>query len=1016
MKKVLFSSYKSIHFAIASVLWTLVLAFVMAQNGFVTQIAIKSILYDSGVDIGSVRGGIFGVISIDNVAYRDALKARSVNIKIDVFALLDKKLQLDLLDCDVSSLDAQKLSKYIKKLEGKSSFDEVSIRQLRVKLPQCTFGEFVVKSADVGVKNLAFVSNRLLFEYSAILKTNIVNVKAEGLYKDMNYTAKGVLEASGDKYINKLSNDVDFDFNALKSTPFSLKGDDKTLRAEANIKDSAIFYKYGIDATVLNVNSEMLYDLSNNSFVVNSKGLVGSRFGIVDSNFEVSYKDKVAYRGSGVVQAFKEIPLGVFKNNIKIVNPKNKSVNFEGDVHKLTVHAEDVIGTALIKNEPVNIVSSKTIVDVDFDTEDTVVKVDASASSKYGDFDIATIVNQDKKGFVSFDGNVEFKKGKDTTFKAEWTKTLRAKFNGDENTLDVHLAANNMLANIHTDGYDKYDGKLNIPKCNIGDIFIVPERFENSSFAANIDGGYDYKSDSVDLNALFKSMSVLGKSAKISTVKLRKTPKELSVSPCDFQVGSLVGRLGTIQGTQNTFSLESNGLNINSQGNFTDPTKVNLSFDFDKGSEWLNELFEIRKNTLSGKASLSAEIENYFTNPKTKITLKSDAMKAFDFDTSNILLRLSYGAEKMTIDEFGFTHKLQKYEFTKVPTIIIGDNKIEIGSFAINNTLFGKAEYKNDELVANLELKNYKFYNEKLAKLVLNGYASLVRKDGKNYIDGNVVADNVELYYSPKSAKITKDRSIKVINKKAPPKVEDEFFRNTKINIQLSHNGKIVYKTKEASAQLSAYLMYNKEFEQKPGFVGLVTLLNGHYLFEGRKFQIVDGKIALINGQNDDPYVDLTLKLEERDITIFIGAKGSSSAPKLTFWSMPALGEREIMSYLIFGIDDGFGMGKSQVKSDYTTKAIGALSNILSKDVSSELGIKLDKIEISPSEYQKEGKTVNATKVEIGKRVSKDLTVIYKNDVESGVGLQYRLNKNVGIETETRTKGNSIDLFYKQDY
>jgi translocation and assembly module TamB len=187
-------------------------------------------------------------------------------------------------------------------------------------------------------------------------------------------------------------------------------------------------------------------------------------------------------------------------------------------------------------------------------------------------------------------------------------------------------------------------------------------------------------------------------------------------------------------------------------------------------------------------------------------------------------------------------------------------------------------------------------------------------------------------------------------------------------------------------------------------------------LFEGRKFQIANGKIAFINGQNDDPYVDLTLKLEESDITIFIGAKGPSSAPKLSFWSMPALGEREIMSYLIFGIDDGFGMGKSQVKSDYTAKAIGALSNMLSKDISNELGIKLDKIEISPSEYQKEGKTVNTTKVEIGKKVSKNLTIIYKNDVESGVGLQYRLNKNVGIETETRTKGNSIDLFYKQDY
>ena len=92
------------------------------------------------------------------------------------------------------------------------------------------------------------------------------------------------------------------------------------------------------------------------------------------------------------------------------------------------------------------------------------------------------------------------------------------------------------------------------------------------------------------------------------------------------------------------------------------------------------------------------------------------------------------------------------------------------------------------------------------------------------------------------------------------------------------------------------------------------------------------------------------------------------------------------------------------------------MSNALSRDLAMEFGIRLDKIEISPTEtIDKSGKTMQTTKVEIGKKITKDLTVIYKNDIESSVVFEYKVNKNVNVESQAGRKS-SIDIFYKQDY
>jgi len=1013
-------SYKSLHFAIISILWTAAILFALVQNGFLSEVAIRTVTFNSGVHIGRISGGIFGVLRLENVRYKDIVSAKSINIKLNVFELLDRNIEMDLLDIDSLKFDEHKLAKELNSTsnsKGDELFNSVHIGRINITFLEHNLSSLLIKKADVKINDFSYVFKRVIFDYTADIKTNIVDIECEGLFKDMNYTAGGTLKASGDQLINKLADDVDFDFNALKETEFMLKGDDKSIWMGANIKNSGIFYKYGVDAKIQDIQSQLFYDLKKKTFKVASRGLVDTRYGQVDSSFDVTYDNGIRYRGSGSVRKFGVIPLGHFKKYVKVLSSENKSVSFSGDTDSVSVNAVGTRGKVLLGDTDVDITDSNTTAEYNFRKKLLKVGVDASAVTKYCNLDINTVVVEDDKNSTTFHGYVVTRNSKDSILTSELINSLKGSFNGDENRLSVKIAGAKTEVVVRTDDYNVYKAKASIGRTKINNFFTYPKLHTDSYFALDTDCEYNYDKDSFNVEANIKNATLAGKDVKISKIILAKTPQNIAILPGNFEIGSLRGHFGGDANSSNSFFIKANGVELASKGNPKEKAVMKASIDFDKASPWLYELFDIKRNSLSGSLDLKAGVSWSSDGHKVDLQANSPQMTAYNFDVKNLQMLASYNNDTITFNSLQFKNRDQIYKITKTATVAIDNNNIALSDLVVNDTLFAKAMYKNGELHSDFELKNYFFYDSKLAKMYLNGSGWLVRKDGKNYINGDIFARDIEFYYYPKGAKITKDRDIKVINKKALPLAEEEFIKNTQISIRIAHKGTVAYKTKDVNAELLADLIYYKDFMKKPNFVGLVRVLNGSYNFEGRKFKLLNGDIVLLNGENDNPYIDLKLKLEESDITIFVGAKGFASAPKLTFWSTPALGEREIMSYLIFGIDDEFGFDKAQVKSDYTAKAIGALSNSLSRDVVNELGLKLDKIEVSPSDYIREGKVATGgAKVEVGKRVTKDLTVTYKNDVESGMALQYRINRNIGIETETRSRGNSVDLFFKKDY
>ena len=132
--------------------------------------------------------------------------------------------------------------------------------------------------------------------------------------------------------------------------------------------------------------------------------------------------------------------------------------------------------------------------------------------------------------------------------------------------------------------------------------------------------------------------------------------------------------------------------------------------------------------------------------------------------------------------------------------------------------------------------------------------------------------------------------------------------------------------------------------------------------------------------------------------------------PKLEFSSIPDMAKKDIISYLVFGRSSDDVLNNSK-NTNYSQKALIFLSNSISKDIAKGLGLELDKIDITQDD------TTAAINVEVGKRLTDNISVSYKNSAnKNSLVIEYEINKNLGIESTISNETNSIDLFYKKEY
>lgn len=196
---------------------------------------------------------------------------------------------------------------------------------------------------------------------------------------------------------------------------------------------------------------------------------------------------------------------------------------------------------------------------------------------------------------------------------------------------------------------------------------------------------------------------------------------------------------------------------------------------------------------------------------------------------------------------------------------------------------------------------------------------------------------------------------------------------------------------------------------------GDVRSIDGRYLFNGRPFDITQGTIAFNGEPLKETVLFVVAEQDLGDITAEVVVKGPLNDPAIALRSKPALPQREVLSWILFG------RGTSDItnfESEELTKSISDLNTNRGPDMLTKLRsqIGIDRIDFNRDPT---GKT-NEMSVQVGKYISKGVLVSVNKGINNDanrVGIEANLRRNIKLEAEVGDNAEGhLFLKWKRDY
>ncbi|MCP4469095.1 MAG: hypothetical protein GY815_00145 [Gammaproteobacteria bacterium] len=171
--------------------------------------------------------------------------------------------------------------------------------------------------------------------------------------------------------------------------------------------------------------------------------------------------------------------------------------------------------------------------------------------------------------------------------------------------------------------------------------------------------------------------------------------------------------------------------------------------------------------------------------------------------------------------------------------------------------------------------------------------------------------------------------------------------------------------------------------EDKPGGLstgsGEITIREGRYRAYGQRLDIDKGRLLFSGGALANPGLDLRAQRQVNDVTVGLTAQGRLQNPEIELFSIPAMGETDRLSYLLFGHPVETATDSEGAAMASAALALGLASgNFLAHRLGDDFG--LDDV------YFESNDTGDQASLVVGRYLSPQMYVSY------GVGLAESLN------------------------
>ncbi len=230
-------------------------------------------------------------------------------------------------------------------------------------------------------------------------------------------------------------------------------------------------------------------------------------------------------------------------------------------------------------------------------------------------------------------------------------------------------------------------------------------------------------------------------------------------------------------------------------------------------------------------------------------------------------------------------------------------------------------------------------------------------------------------------------------------------------SLLLKSDGGLWVSSRNLLAELSGALTLRLT-PKGPALDGTLNVLQGRFLFQGRKFDLGESHVTFDGGTDLTPYlvVSATYKVQDTDVEVHL--TGRANKPQLSLTSSPPMDQADILSLLVLGhTTKGMSPGEAQ---SYSGAAAGAVAlygaSPLLDAAKNALGLDSMVIGVGPNPQ------VGFSKY-LGDKTVLEYQQTFGALPEWWANLRYQINTHLSVQTGSSSRGTTgIDLFWEQRY
>jgi len=365
---------------------------------------------------------------------------------------------------------------------------------------------------------------------------------------------------------------------------------------------------------------------------------------------------------------------------------------------------------------------------------------------------------------------------------------------------------------------------------------------------------------------------------------------------------------------------------------------------------------------------------------------------------NDIDLAVNLEDQTVVLERYALTYADQKLFSTKPSIVSLEDTNVTIAPLWLNDELKVEGSYDLKLRRGRIDAQGKKLH---IAHEIIDLDTDVDIKtqlDGnKTSVDGVITLLGGNIHYDLGQKTYASDSDI-IIVQDMKDQESSPFMDNLSVAVQVKTKAPLVYKKGAVDIKAAVDLsVYKAEFSELMVLGSVEILKGGSYTFEGKKF-VLDQSFVHFTGNPNKPLLEASVKYKSLNHLITIMVTGSADSPNINFSSKPALSKEQILSIILFDSEGGAGTNSGE---DMMKMMGGAMA----KSALSDLGVQVDHLVFGAG-----------NSIEVGKKLTDKITVIYVNDEIAGVKLKYEHGKHTesvfGVDEESQ----SYDIIYKRDY